>query len=184
MDTVSAYVFRGAQIAATSVQPSLTAQWGDVYATAWANRALQPAESSELDLTLGATHGPLDAGLTAYTYPGRAQTTWEPYVGFSRDAKDVKASLYAYRDLTLKTTTFEGKASASLFTFKRAQGVFEAAIGTSHGHDLQAYTYWSAGPTLKGSLGRFGVNVGVQYVSSSGAALKRDLIVTKVGVNF
>ncbi len=185
VDAVSAYVFRGAQIATASVQPSLTAQWGDVYATGWVNRALQPAESSELDLTLGATHGPLDAGVTAYTYPGRAATTWEPYVGFSREAKDVKASLYAYQDLTLNVTTFEGKASAKAFSFKRVEASFEAAIGTAHGRDLPAYTYWSAGPTFKGTIGRFGVSAGVQYTSSSrDAGFKRDLIVSKVGISF
>jgi hypothetical protein len=185
IDYTSAYVFRGAQITAASVQPTLTAQWGDVYATAWANRALQPAESSELDLTLGATKGPFDAGVTAYTYPGRGKTTYEPYVGFTRDAKDVKASLYAYQDVTLHVTTFEAKASASAFSFKHASLSFEGAIGTAHGRDVDAYTYWSAGPTLKTTLGRFGVVAGVQYVSSSrDAGLKRDLIVSRVGFSF
>ncbi len=184
-DVVSAYVFRGAQLATVSVQPSLTAQLGDVYVTAWANRALQPAESSELDLTLGSTLGGFDGGITAYTYPGRAQTTWEPYVGFSRNAGEAKVGLYAYHDLTLNVTTFEGKASGQLFSTKRVEASFDAAIGTSHGRDLPAYTYWSAGPTFKGHLGRFGVAAGVQYVSSSReAGLKRDLIVTKVGVSF
>jgi hypothetical protein len=183
VDLVSAYTFRGAQLAAGSAQPSVTAEWGDCYGTVWANRSFQPAESSEVDFTLGGGLGAFDAGITAYTYPGRDKTTWEPYVGASVGER-VKGSLYVYRDTTLRVTTFEGKAAVKCLATKRFEGAIDAALGTSRGRDLPAYTYWSGGPTFKTQLGRFGLTAGVQYVSSNDAELKRDLWVSKIGLSF
>jgi hypothetical protein len=175
-DYVTSYVFRGAKIADDSIQPAINLQYGALYGTVWANTPTNRRPNSEIDVTVGGALAGLDAGLTGYTYPGRAQTTWEPYLGYSQEIQWFKASVYAYRDATLNTTTLEGKVAAKLGLFS-----LEASAGTvRHG-----YAYWSVGPVVKRQITKaLSLSTGVQYTSTDDSAVGKDRWVGRVGVSF
>ena len=184
-DYVSRYVFRGVEVDGASIQPSANVEVGAFYGTIWGSRSLDNT-TSEVDLTLGVGGaGGLDAGITAYTYPGRSDTTWEPYLGYGREVGPAELSVVAFRDLTLHVTTFEGRAAFELATTKTYDLTFDFAIGNSRGRDLPSYTYWAGGPTLTYRFGeRLSATLGAQYASSSDDTVRRDLVVSRVGLTF
>lgn len=182
-DYASQYVFRGAQVGDAAIQPNVNVELGNAYLNAWGNLPLQSGEVRETDLTVGGSLGSFDGGLTAYTY-SEGQTTWEPYLGYSVGGDLLKGSLYAFRDTTLRTTTFEAKVVATRECTARAAVAFEAAVGNSRGRDLASYTYWSAGPVFRYTVGKLTTSAAVQYASSTDRELKRDLWVGRVGLSY
>lgn len=165
-DYVSHYTFRGYQLASASLQPTATVQYGAFYGTAWANQSFAGG-ANEVDVTFGVGGaGGLDAGITAYTYPKGGKTSWEPYVGLSRDLGEyAKAGASAFYDITLKTYTFEGKGSVKVPLLKRMETSLDGSVGNSHGRDLASYTYLSAGPTLRFKLSeKAALSASAQYV--------------------
>jgi len=188
IDYASQYVFRGVLLSEEAIQPTVNLQYGPAYLTSWASRpAARGRQASEIDYTIGAT-APfgLDGGVTSYTYTDGAKTTWEPYLGFSRDVGDkTKASIYAFRDTVLRITTFEVKASFSLVSIDKIEASVDGVIGVSKGRELPSYSYWSGGTTVKYQFTKGTFVVGtMQYVSSSDIELKRDMVVAKVGLGF
>ncbi len=203
-DYVSAYTFRGIKLANDSFQPAINVTYGEPseevvgggaanggstpaktyspYGTVWANRPFSSALNSEIDFTAGvvAPCG-IDVGATAYTYPGSAQTTWEPYIGYSLEFARTKASVYAYRDLTLLVTTIEGKVSQTLVTVGDATCTADGTFGVSS-NSQQSYSYWAVGPTIQYSVTKAISVVGaVQYVSTDDIEVGRDILAGRLG---
>jgi len=183
-DLVSAYTFRGARLAGPSIQPTLNAQVGPTYTTLWSNQSLNGG-ANEVDLTLGGGAAGFDGGLTAYTYPGLSRATYEPFVGYAHDLiGGIKVSLYAFRDLTLHTTSFEGKASFQLITRKRLTSTADVAVGSTRGGETPAYLYWSAGPTLRYQLSqKWAASVAAVYTSSDAEGGERDIWSGRLGIS-
>ena len=181
-DYVSTYAFRGEKVQGPSVQPALNVQYGDVYANVWASRPVTHNASGEVDLSLGATcQLGFDGGLTAYTYPGASRTTWEPYVGWGTEVDRLKASVYAYRDLTLLTTSYEGKLSVKAVSFHGFDLSLDGSLGRVQSKG-SAYSYWTAGPTVSYKLGKdLTVSDSFYRVSSSDLIPGRVFWTNRVG---
>jgi len=185
LDYVSAYTFRGVKLANDSVQPAISIARGAFYGGIWANRPFDSSLHSEIDWNAGYTlPSGLDLGLTAYTYPGSAKTTWEPYIGYAHDFAKTKLSLYLYRDLTLRSTAAEAKVSNALFTVSKITVNVDAALGLSNDGD-QSYTYWSVGPSAKYSVNEsLSVTAGAQYVSSDDKTIQRDIVASRISMAY
>lgn len=135
----SRYLFRGVQLAGTSLQPSATISWKGFYGSLWGNFPIgnenffiQP-EWQEIDYIVGWS-GPvtalvsIDVGLTYFTYPNRDDgffdlyredgsglgfDTLEPFIGASF-AAPLSPKLYVYHDFDFDTTTVQGALSHSI----------------------------------------------------------------------
>ena len=66
-DIVSSYIWRGQDLGSTSLQPTLGLGFRGLSLSAWGSVGLaDPADTKELDLTLGYTIGGLNVGVTDY----------------------------------------------------------------------------------------------------------------------
>lgn len=178
LDFTSRYTFRGAALGGQSLQPSVSIEHGATTATIWANRPVAKEASSEIDFSVTREIGGFDLGLTAYTYPGSAKTTWEPSLGISHDiGDDFKVSLTVFRDLALRATTLESKLALAVLKTKRTEAGFDLAAGGT-----RDYTYWSAGCSAKHTISnRLSVLAGAQYTSSNDRTIERDILSWRVG---
>ena len=115
----SKYVFRGAQFAEGSFQPSIKIVAGDAYSVIWTNQPVTSNTDNEIDLYAGygwklGDKWSLDAGATLYYYPeldeslGLDNNTFEGYVGLNGTLGSFTVGLYAYDDFTLETFTLQG----------------------------------------------------------------------------
>ncbi len=123
----SKYVFRGVQLAAGSLQPSIKVTSGAGYAGIWTNQSVTSNSGSELDLYAGygfevAKDWRLDVGATLYyNYPklgastGLDDNTFEGYVGLNGTIDGgLIVGLYAYNAFTLDTFTLQGNLGYSI----------------------------------------------------------------------
>lgn len=189
----SRYLFRGDELAGHSIQANVNAQYGSLYANIWANQGVRAHQTNETDFAVGYSQGDtgFDAGVSAYTYrelnefSGDKWVTWEPYIGYRAKLKDVSASLYAFRDFTLHTLTFESKVSQEISLSKSLSVEVAGALGTSHGRDSLAYWYWEGGLTAKYALSdKASLSAGASYHNTSSLDHGRDLIVYTGGIEF
>lgn len=68
-DIVSRYIWRGQDLGAVSLQPTLGVAWRGLSLTAWGNVGLsQPQDDEEIDLTLAYEHGRLHVAVTDYWF--------------------------------------------------------------------------------------------------------------------
>ena len=68
-DLVSQYVWRGQDLGSVAVQPTLGVSYKGLSLTAWGSYGLtDPADTKELDLTLGYSAGGLNIGITDYWF--------------------------------------------------------------------------------------------------------------------
>lgn len=181
----SEYVFRGFRLANGSFQPSLEVGYANAYVGAWANQALDDADTDEIDLYAGykfVVEGDwsVDLGVTRYTYDvpndpqpaapapaissrkGSADTT-EAYIGLTGgNFAGFTPSVYVYHDFDLETYTYQASVGYSIPL---------STLGTS--------LDWSA------SLG-YVTNVGQDFIFANGFSGKtsfRDFYYYSVGVN-
>lgn len=116
---VSDYVFRGQKLAGASIQPSVEAAYGDLYAGAWNSSSISDNTPSEIDFYAGYGFAltdtlSLDAGLTRYTYEGGSGLdSTEAYVGASLDVI-LTPSVYYYYDFDNNVSTLEASIGYSL----------------------------------------------------------------------
>lgn len=179
-DYVNNYTFRGQRVTENSLQGTVGLKTDNFYGSLWTNRSLERTLGSEIDATVGATLGNLEAGATAYLYPGQYKTTYEPFLGISHDIKGVNVSLLGYRDLTLKTTTVEGKLSVNALNLKKFRVNLDGVIGKT----IHSFTYWSAGPTAWVPLYKnVAFNAQGQFTSSDDKNIKRNILTFKVGLS-
>lgn len=121
VDVVSAYIFRGFQLADLAIQPYVELGAGGFYAGIWSSTPLEDRDLFDNEVDIYAGYGfdiseslAGDVGFTRYIYTdsdGEADTT-EYYFGISHDS-DLAPSLYLYYDVDLEATTLEGSIGKS-----------------------------------------------------------------------
>ena len=141
-DVVSEYVFRGASLADTAIQPGVELGLGGFYTGAWFSTGVGETSAlaaDELDIYAGYstdlsdTVG-VDVGVTYYHYPqsgglfsdSNGAGTYEVFAGLSFDAP-LAPSVYIYHDLTLEATTYEASVGHS-FGFDDADQTFDVGL--------------------------------------------------------
>lgn len=202
---VSDYVFRGAQAASDSVQPSIEASYGNFYAGLWYSDDVgsTAAVSSETDLYAGYGFDltekiALDAGVTRYIYDGQsAGDSTEVYVGGSLDVL-LSPSLYVYYDFDRETFTYEASVGHS-FPIDAIKSSIDlsAKVGYVTTEDQvkaalaeDEYVYYSFGVAIPYSLSETAtLTVGADYIYNNEDTVANfgsgdnDQIVGKVGIS-
>ncbi len=151
---VSKYIFRGDLIYGQSLQASVNLAGENFYANIWASETMRE-HGGETDFSVGFSKAGFDAGVVAYTYRETDSDdwiTWEPCIGYGHDIGPLKASVYAYYDINLKTKTAEAKLTYEYAFGSSLKASVDLSAGTSGGTDLRRYWYWSIGPTIKYSF--------------------------------
>lgn len=167
------YVFRGQQLADDVFHPSIELAKDDFYIGLWAsqpleNRGWPERWQDEVDFYGGYGWAinektSLDIGGAYYYYP-LGKSTFEPYLGITREIQGIATSLYLYRDLDLKTTTAEGSASYSLPLRGVASVDLGAHVGTVDANRLGSYLYYGADVVIPFELNDHAVfSVGLHY---------------------
>jgi uncharacterized protein (TIGR02001 family) len=134
----SRYVFRGVQFAETSIQPSVTVNYGGFHIGAWFNLPIGDDDfvvtpgGEELDLVIGwggdlGEIARFDVGVTYYLFPdlmsgffdlyeedgdGLGANTLEPYLTLSFDLP-LSPAASVFHDFNFDTTTFQGALAKS-----------------------------------------------------------------------
>lgn len=198
---VSDYVFRGVKFAGASVQPSIEAAYGDLYAGAWHSNSISDTNAgfdSETDFYAGYGYKlndqiKLDAGVTRYTYSGgSSEDTTEIYVGASANVL-LSPSLYSYYDFDREATTVEASIGYSLpidaihasLDLSGKLG-FVSDSGSANDED---YTYGVIGASVPYKLSdNATLTVGVDYVLNDSDSVAKfggddnDIVVGKIGL--
>lgn len=185
----SRYVFRGVQLAETSIQPSIQLNYGNFYGGAWFNLPVGDDDlvvtpgGEELDFYAGygfalneSVH--LDVGFTYYTYPdlasgffdvfeedgdGLGANTVEIFAGLSFDTA-LTPTFYVYRDFMLDTLTIEGSVSHSIPLAEKTSFDLGAALGYVVDDDPADYLYGNISADLTYALSDHGsLAAGVRY---------------------
>jgi uncharacterized protein (TIGR02001 family) len=167
------YVFRGVQYAEGAFQPSVKVTSGDFYAGAWISAPVDKGYELEIDYYAGygiklQNGWALDAGLTAYSYPGLNgggdKVTWEPYLGLNGSFGAVTSGTYAYYDLTLKVFTVQEALGYSIPIDDKTSMNWTATIGRAEPKSGSGYTYYGLGVAIPYKLSdKATVTVGAQY---------------------
>jgi uncharacterized protein (TIGR02001 family) len=166
----SEYIFRGAENAGNSFQPSVELTCGDFSVGLWTNQPVTKHENNEIDLYANYTYKvsnslKLEGVVTSYNYPeaGRGQTkdTIEPGVGATFTVAGLSPSVYYYHDLTLKADTVQGAVGYSLPLEAIGASVDTSIyIGTVNARD---WAPDATGPAIHESYGYYGADVSVPY---------------------
>ncbi|WP_306251299.1 TorF family putative porin [Parvularcula sp. IMCC14364] len=180
VDFVSAYVFRGFQLADEAIQPYVEIGKGGFYTGVWFSTPLDSREffDNEVDIYAGYSFDISesllgDVGFTRYIYTdsdGESDTT-ELYAGLAI-AAPLDPSLYLYYDLDLEATTLEGAASHS---YPVAENVSLDLGGTLGFIDADGddFTYFIASAALSTSV----ADNADAYVSVSFGANSEDTFI-------
>ena len=190
---VSDYVFRGAKLAGASIQPSVEASYGNLYAGAWNSSSISDESVSEIDFYAGYGFDlteklSLDAGVTAYTYDGgSADDSIEAYVGASLDVL-LTPSLYYYYDFDYEVSTVEASIGYSIpVDAIKASIDLSAKYGWVAPDSGDQRTYGVVGVAVPFSLSENATfTVGADYVVNDGDELidgDEDGIVGKAGIS-
>ena len=166
---VSQYVFRGVKLADASIQPSVEASYGDIYAGVWhSNDINSSAGVSETDfyagynLAINETFA-ADLGVTRYTYNGSGSSqlnSTEAYAGVKADVV-LSPSAYYYYDFDQEISSYIASLGHSIPIAK---------VGLSL--DLSASYGWIQRPkSIGGDYSYWGAGVAVPYSLSETATL-------------
>ena len=147
------YVFRGTQLAEDVFHPSVEFAQGDFYAGIWAaqpieNRGTPEEWTDEVDFYVGrgwalGEKTSLDIGAAHYYFPTGEDST-EPFIGLTREIRNVAASVYLYRDLDLDVTTSEGSVRYSLPLSGKTSLDLGAHFGLIDGDNFEKYLYYGS----------------------------------------
>ncbi|MDI1250456.1 MAG: TorF family putative porin [Lacunisphaera sp.] len=169
------YVFRGYEFAKGAFQPSVKVTSGDFYAGVWMSAPVDRGYELEVDYYAGygfklAEGWTLDAGLTAYSYPGldtsggADKTTFEGYVGVNGTLGIFSSGTYAYYDVTLKAFTIQEALGYSITLDEKTAVNLLATIGHVSPDVGSGYTYYGFGATVPYKLtDKATITAGVQY---------------------
>lgn len=138
----SEYVFRGLQLADSSVQPAVDINYMGYYAGVWASFPIVANQTFSKEFDFYAGYGMdlsetvnLDLGVTEYYYPSAHdiskdiyKSTTEVYVGFSFDVISTP-SIYLYYDWRLKDFTVEGHVGHSFEVAEQVSFDVGASLG-------------------------------------------------------
>jgi uncharacterized protein (TIGR02001 family) len=194
---VTDYVFRAVRASTDSIQPSVEATYGDIYAGVWNSNDLNSDGVSETDLYAGynlkvSDSLSLDVGVTRFLYEGQSTNdTTEVFVGTSFKGV-VTPSIYYYYDLDREVNTFEAslgyslpidaiKASLDLtgkLGYVNRQGDLKGYVDGNTGEidttTENDYTYFSAGAAIPYKLSDTAtLTVGVEYVYNNEKTLSQ-----------
>ncbi|MFH1497730.1 MAG: TorF family putative porin [Verrucomicrobiota bacterium] len=197
---VSDYVFRGASLGNASIQPSIEASYGDLYAGLWFSNNLNntAGDPTETDLYVGYGFAltdtiSLDVGVTRYIYDGgNGADETEVYAGASFDVL-LSPSVYYYYNLDTETSAYIGSIGYSLpveaiGTSLDFTGTYGYIQNTGLVVGSEDYTYGSVGVSVPYALSDTAtLTVGVEYIVSDSDTLRTesqdDIIVGSVGVS-
>ncbi len=203
---VSDYVFRGTKLGDASVQPSIEAAYGDLYAGVWHTSELSHNDGvTETDLYAGygfdvTEQVSLDAGVTQYTYNGGSgDDSTEVFVGASADVL-LTPSIYAYYDFDYENITVEASIGYSIpVEAIKASLDLSAKVGYVDLGDEDPretvednYTYFVVGAAVPFKLSETAtLTVGVDYIYNtedeisgiSAADSHHDIFVGKAGIS-
>ena len=174
------YMFRGAQFARQSLQPSVEVASGNFTAGIWTNQPITDNTDNEIDFYAG--YGvalndawKIDTGLCLYYYPeldkstGADTTTWEPYVGLVGTVGGFTPGVYLYYDTTLKVYTYQGQIGYSIALEPAGASLdFSASLGRVDPKAGSGYTYYSIGANVPFKLSEKGTfTIGVNYTHNN-----------------
>lgn len=174
------YVFRGAQYAKQSLQPSVEVATGSFAFGIWTNQPITDNTDNEIDFY--ASYGvPLndawkvDTGVCLYYYPeldtggGADSTTWEPYIGVVGSVSGFSPGVYFYYDATLKVYTYQGQVGYSIALEPAGASLdFSAALGRVDPKSGSGYTYYSLGASVPFKISEKGTfTIGVNYTHNN-----------------
>lgn len=197
---VSSYVFRGALLANDSIQPSVEASYGDIYAGVWHSDDVNNVAVSETDfyagynLSINETFS-ADLGITRYTYDGGSGAdSTEVYAGLKANVL-LSPSVYYYYDFDREVSTYIGSIGHSIPVEKLGVSLdLSASFGyvqiPGNGQD---YSYWGVGVAVPYKLNdKATLTAGVNYTHAdshnlpAGAgsiARDQDQVVGSVGLS-
>lgn len=166
------YVFRGIQLASTSLQAAVDFAYGDFYGGIWTSQpASDVSVNNEIDYYAGYQFVvsdliTADAGLTYYQYPDApssvAEDTTEVYFGLNLDAV-LAPSLYFFYDFDLKQMTLEASVDHEFELDDKNTIVVGAYGGYSDPDDASSYWYYGISADIVYSLSEnSSVSVGVR----------------------
>lgn len=174
------YVFRGAQLAKQSLQPSVEVATGSFTFGVWTNQPITDNTDNEIDFYAG--YGvqlndawKVDTGVCLYYYPeldtggGADSTTWEPYIGVVGSVSGFSPGVYFYYDATLKVYTYQGQVGYSIALEPAGASLdFSAALGRVDPKSGSGYTYYSLGASVPFKISEKGTfTIGVNYTHNN-----------------
>lgn len=193
---VSDYVFRGLKLAGASLQPSVEAAYGDLYAGAWHSNSISDTGGSEFDFYAGYGYAinetySLDFGVTRYTYSGGSSgDTTEVYIGAKADLFSLSPSVYYYHDFDLEISSYIASIGYSLPIAQLGLSVdLSAVLGYIQiPGDGQDYTYWGVGAAVPYKLSETAtLTAAVNYTSTDTSNIAgspdQDQVVFSVGLS-
>lgn len=157
---VSAYVFRGVELAEDSIQPSVEASYGDFYAGIWHSDDVNSnaGSTAETDFYVGYNYAinetfSADLGVTRYTYDDNAiaDDSTEAYVGIKADVA-LSPSLYYFHDFDNEVNTYIASIG---HTLPIEQIGLSLDLSATYGYVQipgNDYSYWGVGVALPYSL--------------------------------
>jgi uncharacterized protein (TIGR02001 family) len=193
---VSAYVFRGIELAGASFQPSVEASYGDFYAGVWYSDDFAGEVASEADLYAGCTLAvdetlSADFGVTRYLYERQDGDATELFAGL-KSSLLLSPSLYAYYDLDNQSTSVVAGIGHSVALPKLGLSVDLSASGgfvqQTNGDD--DYLYWGVGAAVPYKFTEAFKIVGAVNYSNVGASNpggrhnEQDQVVYSIGASF
>ncbi len=200
----SRYVYRGLQLAKSSLQPSLDLSAGDSYAGAWLNSPFLAGQKNEVNVYLGqylpvpalGSGWKLDLGGRGYYFPqgyytaGLSNTSIEAYAGLTGGtiAKVISPELVNYYDFTRKSYNVIASLGTALpaerFGFALHADVHVGYTAFRSVINGTSYTYWGAGLSLPYKLAsNTTFTVGGQYDSSDLKGARHNLLTVTAGVS-
>jgi uncharacterized protein (TIGR02001 family) len=178
---VTKYVFRGLQLARSSLQPSVEVAAGDFYSGVWNNTPLRNEHdgnaSKELDLYVGYTpklaeNLKADLGATYYWYP-RVHSpvdhdSFEVFGGLNWTLGNFTPAVYLYRDIDLDVWTVQGSIGYSIPLKSWGTSLdCNATVGAVSPDHGESYNYYSAGVNLPVKLSDVvKLNFGLTYTEN------------------
>jgi uncharacterized protein (TIGR02001 family) len=185
----SKYVFRGVELANSSIQPSVEVASGPIYIGVWSNQPITKHQENEFDFYLGYKHKlndawDVDAGATVYYYPeldtseGAKRHTTEGYLGLNGNVKGFTPGVYTYYDFDLKATTIQGQIGYSIPAPTAGLSFdFSANVGRVFIKNSSDYSYWSFGVNVPYKINEKSTfYVGASYSNNDITGAKRDLV--------
>ncbi len=177
---VTNYVFRGVELARSSLQPSVELAYDAFYVGVWANAPLRNEHdgdaSKEFDFYAGWTpkltdNLSADLGITYYWYPwvdDASDDSVEVFGGLNLTLGNFTPAVYVYRDLDLEATTVQTSVGYSFPLKEFGTSLdFNATFGAVLPDDGEKYCYYSAGVSLPYKLSdSLKLTLGVTYVEN------------------
>ena len=178
---VTKYVFRGAELAEDSIQPSIELAVGDFYAGVWTNNPVVKKDGAAYDneVDFYAGYGiplndtwKLDIGGTYYYYPETSsddlEDQVEPFVGLNGSIGSFSTSIYGYYEFEYEIWTTAATVGYS-FPLEAIGASLDVTgtLGYSSYKDSEEYFYYGVGVAVPFQLtDSASIRVGADWVDN------------------